>query len=101
MAYLATREVAWRVMSVERAMPTEDTFCAVVPQHEFTLAGGIYTHNWERASRSAGRGDLPGRCAPRQMGAVREDHYAFPDPDVINKLVDEYATEHNVRPPLE
>src|SRR5207244_6280954 len=45
--YLATREVYWRVMSVEeREAGAEDTFCAVVPEkHAFTLAGGVYTRN--------------------------------------------------------
>ena len=44
--YLATREVFWRVMSVEETAVEVDTFCAVVPnKHAFTLAGGVYTGN--------------------------------------------------------
>jgi NAD-dependent dihydropyrimidine dehydrogenase PreA subunit len=45
--HLATREVSWRVMSIEQEEgDAADTFCAVVPEtHMFTLSGGVYTGN--------------------------------------------------------
>src|SRR5437667_341042 len=45
--YLATREVYWRVMSVEhQEAEAAETFCAAAPgQHAFRLAGGVCTSN--------------------------------------------------------
>ena len=41
---------------------------------------------------------FPQERAPRQMGAVREDQLRLPRRrGRIDKLVDEYATEHNVQ----
>ncbi len=103
--YLATREVAWRVMSVEeREADPEDTFCAVVPgKHEFTLAGGISTHNCGACEPECPvEAIFPEDALPDKWEPFVKINYAFPDADVINKLVDEYATEHNVQnPPLE
>ena len=50
-----------------------------------------------------GRRDIPGRRAAGQMGTFVKINYAYDEGfDVINKLTDEYATEHNVQnPPLE
>jgi NAD-dependent dihydropyrimidine dehydrogenase PreA subunit len=104
--YLATREVAWRVMRVEeREVDAEDTYCAVVPgKHEFTLAGGVYTHNCGACEPECPvEAIFPEDALPDKWGPFVKINYAFPDgADVINRLVDEYATEHNVQnPPLE
>jgi NAD-dependent dihydropyrimidine dehydrogenase PreA subunit len=102
--HLATREVAWRVMAVEeREADPEDTFCAIVPgKHEFTLAGGISTHNCGACEPECPvEAIFPEDALPDKWDAFVKINYAFPDPDVINKLVDEYATENNVQnPPL-
>ena len=103
--HLATREMAWRVMTVEeRDADPDDTFCAVVPgKHEFTLAGGIYTHNCGACEPECPvEAIFPEDALPDKWEPFVKINYAFPDPDVINTLVDEYATEHNVQnPPLE
>ena len=45
---------------------------------------------------------FPEDALPDKWEAFVKINYAFPDPDVINRLVDEYATEHNVQnEPLE
>jgi ferredoxin len=104
--YLATREVFWRVMSVdEHDADAEDTFCAVVPEkHAFTLAGGVYTQNCGACEPECPvEAIFPEDALPDKWEPFVKINYAFPDgADVINKLVDEYATEHNVQnPPLE
>jgi hypothetical protein len=50
-----------------------------------------------------GRGDIPGGRAPEKWEPFVKINYAYGDgADVINKLVDEYAAEHNVQnPPLD
>jgi NAD-dependent dihydropyrimidine dehydrogenase PreA subunit len=102
---LATREVAWRVMSVEgRDADPEDTFCAVVPgKHEFTLAGGIYTHNCGACEPECPvEAIFPEDALPDKWEPFVKINYAFPDAGVIDKLVDEYAEEHDVHnPPLD
>jgi NAD-dependent dihydropyrimidine dehydrogenase PreA subunit len=104
--YLATREVHWRVMHVtplER--DAEDTFCAVVPgKHEFTLAGGVYTRNCGACEPECPvEAIFPEDALPEKWNPFIPINYAYGDGmDVVNKLTDEYATEHNVQnPPLE
>jgi NAD-dependent dihydropyrimidine dehydrogenase PreA subunit len=104
--YLATRETYWRVMSVEvpEADP-EETFCAVVPEkHSFTLAGGILTRNCGACEPECPvEAIFPEDALPQKWEAFVKINYAYGEgADVINKLTDEYATEHNVQnPPLE
>jgi NAD-dependent dihydropyrimidine dehydrogenase PreA subunit len=104
--YLATRETYWRVMSVEphEAEP-EDTFCAVVPQkHSFTLAGGVMTQNCGACEPECPvEAIFPEDALPDKWEPFVKINYAYGEgADVVNKLTDEYATEHNVQnPPLE
>jgi NAD-dependent dihydropyrimidine dehydrogenase PreA subunit len=104
--YLATREVYWRVMSVRSVeREEEDTFCAVVPEkHAFTLAGGIYTQNCGACEPECPvEAIFPEDALPEKWEPFVKINYAYGDGmDVVNKLTDEYATEHNVQnPPLE
>jgi NAD-dependent dihydropyrimidine dehydrogenase PreA subunit len=104
--YLATREVYWRVMSLdERDADPEETFCAVVPEkHAFTLAGGVFTANCGACEPECPvEAIFPEDALPDKWEAFVKINYAYGDgADVINKLTDEYATEHNVQnPPLE
>jgi NAD-dependent dihydropyrimidine dehydrogenase PreA subunit len=104
--YLATRESYWRVMSVEeRDADDEETFCAVVPEkHVFTLAGGILTANCGACEPECPvEAIFPEDALPDKWEPFVKINYAYGDgADVINKLTDEYATEHNVQnPPLE
>jgi len=104
--YLATREVSWRVMNVE---PEEGdvaaTFCAVVPgKHEFTLAGGIYTRNCGACEPECPvEAIFPEDALPEKWEPFVKINAAYLEGmDVVNRLTDEYATEHNVQnPPLE
>jgi NAD-dependent dihydropyrimidine dehydrogenase PreA subunit len=99
--YLATREVYWRVMSVERPEQEEhDTFCAVVPEkHSFTLAGGVLTDNCGACEPECPvEAIFPEDALPAKWEAFVKINYAYGDgADVINKLTNEYATEHNVQ----
>jgi ferredoxin len=104
--YLATRDVCWRVMSVEpQEAEAEDTFCAVVPKkHAFTLAGGIYTSNCGACEPECPvEAIFPEDALPQKWEPFVKINYAYGEgADVVNKLTDEYATEHNVQnPPLE
>jgi NAD-dependent dihydropyrimidine dehydrogenase PreA subunit len=104
--YLATREVFWRVMSVTAKEDEEaDTFCAVVPgKHTFALAGGIYTSNCGACEPECPvEAIFPEDALPDKWEPFVKINYAYGEGfDVVNKLVDEYATEHNVQnPPLE
>jgi NAD-dependent dihydropyrimidine dehydrogenase PreA subunit len=103
--YLATRETYWRVMRIERRdADPEDTFCAVVPgKHAFTLAGGVFTSNCGACEPECPvEAIFPEDALPDKWEAFVKINYAYGDADVINKLTDEYATEHNVQnPPLE
>ncbi len=104
--YLATRDVFWRVMSVEPEEADEaETFCAVVPRkHEFTLAGGIYTRNCGACEPECPvEAIFPEDALPDKWEPFVKINYAYGEGfDVVNKLTDEYATEHNVQnPPLE
>ncbi|HEX7311058.1 MAG TPA: hypothetical protein VF232_07745 [Gaiellaceae bacterium] len=99
--YLATREVFWRVGSVE---PKEDddahTFCAVVPgKHAFTLAGGVYTGNCGACEPECPvEAIFPEDALPEKWEPFIKINYAFQEGfDAVNKLTDEYATEHNVK----
>jgi NAD-dependent dihydropyrimidine dehydrogenase PreA subunit len=104
--YLATREVFWRVMDVgAHAEEPADTFCAVVPgKHEFALAGGIYTHNCGACEPECPvEAIFPEDALPEKWEPFVKINYAYDQGfDVINQLVDEYATEHDVQnPPLD
>jgi len=45
---------------------------------------------------------FPEDALPEKWSPFVKINYAFPDPGEINRLTDEYATEHNVQnPPLE
>jgi NAD-dependent dihydropyrimidine dehydrogenase PreA subunit len=104
--YLAARETYWRAMTVEseEAEPA-DTFCAVVPgKHMFALAGGVYTSNCGACEPECPvEAIFPEDALPDKWEPFVKINYAYGDgPDVINKLVDEYATEHDVQnPPLD
>ena len=104
--YLATREVFWRVMRVEGEEADEaETFCAVVPgAHAFTLAGGIYTLNCGACEPECPvEAIFPEDALPDKWQPFVKINYAYGEGfDVVNKLVDEYAGEHDVQnPPLE
>jgi NAD-dependent dihydropyrimidine dehydrogenase PreA subunit len=104
--YLATREVFWRVMSVAAKENDEaETFCAVVPgKHEFTLAGGVYTHNCGACEPECPvEAIFPEDALPDKWEPFVKINYAYGEgAEVVNPLVDAYATEHNVQnPPLE
>jgi NAD-dependent dihydropyrimidine dehydrogenase PreA subunit len=104
--YLATRETYWRVMNVESVeADEEETFCAVVPEkHAFTLAGGVYTANCGACEPECPvEAIFPEDALPDKWEPFVKINYAYGEGfDVVNKLVDEYATEHNVQnPPLE
>jgi NAD-dependent dihydropyrimidine dehydrogenase PreA subunit len=104
--YLATREVAWRVMSVE---PVEadaaDTFCAVVPEkHMFTLSGGVYTKNCGACEPECPvEAIFPEDALPEKWEPFVRINTAYNEGmSVVDQLVDAYATEHNVQnEPLE
>ena len=99
--YLATRDVSWRVSSVERLeQDPVDTYCAVVPgKHEFTLAGGIYTHNCGACEPECPvEAIFPEDALPDKWEAFVKINYAFPEgAAVINPLVQQYADENNVQ----
>jgi NAD-dependent dihydropyrimidine dehydrogenase PreA subunit len=103
--YLATRDVYWRVMGVDEVdeEPAE-TFCAVVPgKHEFTLAGGVYTHNCGACEPECPvEAIFPEDALPDKWEPFIKINYAYGEGfDVVNNLTNEYATEHNVQnPPL-
>jgi len=104
--YLATREVFWRVMSVEPEDVEEaDTFCAVVPEkHAFTLAGGVYTGNCGACEPECPvEAIFPEDALPDKWEPFVPINYAYGEGmDVVNRLTNEYATEHNVQnDPLE
>jgi NAD-dependent dihydropyrimidine dehydrogenase PreA subunit len=104
--YLATRDVVWRVMDVRGGdSDPVDTFCAVVPgKHEFTLAGGVYTHNCGACEPECPvEAIFPEDALPDKWEPFVKINYAYGDGlDVVNQLTNEYATEHNVQnPPLE
>jgi NAD-dependent dihydropyrimidine dehydrogenase PreA subunit len=102
---LATREVFWRVMSVEPEEADEaETFCAVVPRkHAFTLAGGVYTRNCGACEPECPvEAIFPEDALPDKWEPFIKINYAYGEGlDVVNNLTNEYATEHNVQnPPL-
>jgi NAD-dependent dihydropyrimidine dehydrogenase PreA subunit len=104
--YLATRETYWRVMSLDRVeAEEEETFCAVVPgKHTFTLAGGVFTANCGACEPECPvEAIFPEDALPDKWQPFVKINYAYGEGlDVVNKLTDEYATEHNVQnPPLE
>jgi ferredoxin len=82
-----------------------DTFCAVVPyKHTFTLAGGIYTGNCGACEPECPvEAIFPEDATPEKWEPFIKINYAFQQGfDVVNKLTNDYATEHNVQnEPLE
>jgi NAD-dependent dihydropyrimidine dehydrogenase PreA subunit len=104
--YLATREVFWRVMRVAaKEDDATDTFCAVVPgKHEFTLAGGIYTHNCGACEPECPvEAIFPEDALPDKWEPFVKINYAFPDgAAAVDPLVQQYADDNDVQnPPLE
>jgi NAD-dependent dihydropyrimidine dehydrogenase PreA subunit len=104
--HLATCETYWRVMKVEQVeTDEEETFCAVVPgKHTFTLAGGILTRNCGACEPECPvEAIFPEDALPDKWEPFVRINYAYGEGlDVVNKLTEEYATEHNVQnPPLE
>ena len=105
--YLATREVFWRVMRIEANRDAEpvDTFCAVVPgKHEFTLAGGVYTHNCGACEPECPvEAIFPEDALPDKWEPFVKINYAYGDGmDVVNQLTQKYADDNDVQnPPLE
>jgi hypothetical protein len=104
--YLATREVSWRVMSVEQEeADAADTFCAVVPEtHMFTLSGGVYTRNCGACEPECPvEAIFPEDALPEKWSPFIKINYAFNEGlAAVDPLVDAYATEHNVQnEPLE
>jgi NAD-dependent dihydropyrimidine dehydrogenase PreA subunit len=104
--YLATREVFWRVTKVEQVQADDaETFCAVVPRkHAFTLAGGVYTGNCGACEPECPvEAIFPEDALPDKWEPFVKINYAYGEgAEVVNKLTNEYAEEHNVQnPPLE
>jgi NAD-dependent dihydropyrimidine dehydrogenase PreA subunit len=103
--YLATRDSYWRVMRTEPNEEHTETFCAIVPDKQaFTLAGGIYSRNCGACEPECPvEAIFPEDALPEKWEPFVKINYAYGDgADVVNKLTDEYATEHNVQnPPLE
>src|SRR5919197_901199 len=99
--YLASRETYWRVMSVETVdADEEETFCAVVPgKHTFTLAGGVLTSNCGACETECSvEAIFPEDALPDKWEPFVKINYAYADGfDVVDRLVDAYATEHNVQ----
>jgi NAD-dependent dihydropyrimidine dehydrogenase PreA subunit len=99
--YLATRETHWRVMKVtDLELDDAESFCAVVPgKHEFTLAGGVYTHNCGACEPECPvEAIYPEDALPDKWEAFVKINYAFPEgAAVVDELVEAYATEHNVQ----
>jgi NAD-dependent dihydropyrimidine dehydrogenase PreA subunit len=99
--HLATRESYWRVMSVEPVEADDaDTFCAVVPgKHAFTLAGGVYTQNCGACEPECPvEAIFPEDALPEKWEPFVKINYAYSEGfDVVNRLTNEYATEHNVQ----
>jgi NAD-dependent dihydropyrimidine dehydrogenase PreA subunit len=103
--YLATREVFWRVMGVQEVeADATDTFCAVVPgKHEFTLAGGVYTHNCGACEPECPvEAIFPEDALPDKWAPFVRINYAYSDGmNVVNELTQTYADENDVQnPPL-
>src|SRR4029078_12294769 len=104
--YLATREVSWRVMSVEREeADAADTFCAVVPEtHMFTLAGGIYSPNCGACEPECPvEAIFPEDALPEKWEPFVRINAAYGGGmDAVNPLPDEYAPAHTAQnQPLE
>ena len=73
-------------------------------KHAFTLAGGIYTKNCGACEPECPvEAIFPEDALPDKWSAFVPINYAYDKgADEINRLVDEYATEHDVQnPPLE
>ena len=99
--YLATRETYWRVNRVtELDQETADTFCAVVPgKHTFTLSGGVMSGNCGACEPECPvEAIFPEDALPDKWEPFVRINYAYSDGmDTVNKLVDDYASEHNVQ----
>jgi len=71
---------------------------------KFTLAGGVYTRNCGACEPECPvEAIFPEDALPEKWEPFVKINYAYGDgAEVVNKLTDEYATEHNVQnPPLE
>jgi len=104
--HLATREVSWRVMSVDATdEEPADTFCAVVPgKHEFSLGGGVYTHNCGACEPECPvEAIFPEDALPEKWEPFVRINAAYGEGmDTVNTLTHQYATEHDVQnQPLE
>jgi ferredoxin len=78
----------------------EDTFCAIVPgKHTFTLAGGVMTRNCGACEPECPvEAIFPEDALPDKWAPFVKINYAYSEGmDVVNKLTDEYATDHNVK----
>ena len=99
--YLANRETAWRVTSIEAVEgDAEDTFCAVVPEkHTFTLSGGVLTGNCGACEPECPvEAIFPEDALPDKWEPFVRINYAYSEGmTVVDQLVDAYATEHNVQ----
>jgi ferredoxin len=72
----------------------------VVPgKHEFTLASGVLTGNCGACEPECPvEAIFPEDALPEKWEPFVKINYAFSDGmDAVNKLTDEYATEHNVQ----
>lgn len=98
--YLATRETFWRVMKVdELEQESLPTFCAVVPgAHEFTLAGGVYTHNCGACEPECPvEAITPEEDVPDKWRDFIAINYAYGDgAEKVNPLVDDYLADHEL-----
>jgi NAD-dependent dihydropyrimidine dehydrogenase PreA subunit len=104
--YLATRETYWRVNKLTPVeADDEHVFCAVVPgKHTLTLAGGVYTQNCGACEPECPvEAIFPEDALPDKWEPFVRINYAYGEGlDTVNRLTEEYATEHNVQnKPLE
>ena len=104
--YLATREVYWRVMSVEEqeADDEEPSARSFRTSTRSRLPAVIYTRNCGACEPECPvEAIFPEDALPEKWEPFVKINYAYGEgADVVNKLTDEYATEHNVQnPPLE
>jgi NAD-dependent dihydropyrimidine dehydrogenase PreA subunit len=104
--YLATRETYWRVNTITPVeADDEHVFCAVVPEkHTLTLAGGVYTANCGACEPECPvEAIFPEDALPDKWEPFVRINYAYGEGlDTVNRLTEEYATEHNVQnKPLE
>ncbi len=68
-------------------------------KHEFTLAGGVYTHNCGACEPECPvEAIFPEDALPDKWEPFVKINYAFPEgAAAVDPLVDAYAEEHNVQ----